>query len=931
MGTLQEVRTQDIPDLRPAVTAPTRARLFFSAFGYLGGKALSILITISLGVFITVLIVNYPAARDDTPGGSPFESRLEGAIYDAVEESVYLGIISLDANGVPDQTEVGALVARLRAESGLDLPHLPRNLLWTYKALTFDWGELNSALVPYENAGGLRSKLSTNIVLQFLPNTLLLIGTAYLLVFLIGMPISLYLARRYGGWLDRFMSVLSPISSVPSWVFAMLLVTIFAVHLRWLPVSDMFSPFRPTEPIPYALDLIKHMILPVSALVLSLLFQLVYTWRTFLVLYSEEDYVDLARAKGLDSRLLERQYILRPALPYIVTSFTTSLIGFWQLTVVLEKVFSWPGIGLLYIQTLPNYWGETVSYGDLMIVVQIVVTFSYLLGMLVFLLDIAYVLMDPRIHLIPKSNLAQANAPGRIKREKWKGLIAWLKDWAPGRTKPAAGSVKRRVASPGQAIRNAKASWREMREWIRLFVQQLRLYPSAIFGLVVITLLLAGSLYAILFLPYGQIGVDFEQDWLTGRNLTPRTAAPAWINIFSHPGYLSTLILNEESREADTSTRILDNGWVEKTIIFQFDYSYKEMPGDFFLYIDTDYSEKLPFVSLEWRTPDGRTIEMKSKAVGGDSFYDVKAGLPIRRLLTENPEWKNWFAQEGAFPTPPYKLLFAGPNSPEPELQRGIYELKMTSLLFEEQADVQPHLVMLGQVYGMAGTDYWRRDLTVPLFWGMPFALLIGFMGTSITTLVAMLLPAIGVWFGGWLDNFIQRLTEVNMVLPGLAIAVLVNALFGVHIWVILGIVVVLNALGAPIKTFRSALLQAKEAPYVEMARSYGAGNFRIITRYLVPRILPVMIPYLVLQIPTFIFLEATLGFFNIRSYHPSWGKIIYEGLSEGALYGSPFWVLEPIFLLLLTGLAFAMLGSALERILNPRIIDTLPISQTRQ
>lgn len=76
---------------------------------------------------------------------------------------------------------------------------------------------------------------------------------------------------------------------------------------------------------------------------------MIYTWRTFLVLYSEEDYVDLARAKGLETRLLEKQYILRPALPYIITSFTTSLILFWQLMVVLERVFQWPGIGLLYI------------------------------------------------------------------------------------------------------------------------------------------------------------------------------------------------------------------------------------------------------------------------------------------------------------------------------------------------------------------------------------------------------------------------------------------------------------------------------------------------------------------------------------------------------------------------------------------------------
>ena len=136
----------------------------------------------------------------------------------------------------------------------------------------------------------------------------------------------------------------------------------------------------------------------------------------------------------------------------------------------------------------------------------------------------------------------------------------------------------------------------------------------------------------------------------------------------------------------------------------------------------------------------------------------------------------------------------------------------------------------------------------------------------------------------------------------------------------------VFNAFGSPLKIIRSALLQAKEATYIESARAYGASNFRIITHYLLPRIMPVLIPQLLTQVPSFIFWEATLGFFNIQSNYPTWGRIIYDGLARGALYGSPFWVLEPIFLLLLTGLAFAMLGSALERILNPRILDNVPL-----
>lgn len=895
---------------------------------YLAGKALTILTTIFMGVLITILIVNYPADAEGGPSKSPFELKLEGDIYQTVRGNIYSGTFPYDPGMGPTfEDQIAGYSAILREQVGLNLPPLPRNLLWTLKSLTFDWGELTTVYFQPLTAGLVFDAGSNNIVLQHLPNTLLLVGTAYLLVFLLGLPLALYLARHHGSRLDRIVTVLSPISSVPSWVFAILLVALFAVQLRWLPVNGMYDIFgkRPETSIEYIETVGRHMILPVLALVLSLLFQLIYAWRTFFIIYSEEDYVDLARAKGLNNRILEKQYILKPALPYIITSFTTSLIGFWQLTVALEKIFEWPGIGLLYIQVLPNYWGERISIGDLMVVIQIVVVFAYLLGILVFILDLVYVLVDPRIHLVPSSNLTQTDS--RLKTNK----KARRPDKRPVRPQPVTGPVKKRAFSLARSWRAWRESLRDSNQRYRLFLQELRTYPSAIFGLVVIFILLAGSLYAVLALPYEDYGRDFDETRVTGRNLAPRVAAPIWFNYFSPTPRLSTLILDESSPGAHISTRVLENGWIEKTVTFDFMYEYSEMPDEVFLYLESSYGEKYPFVSMTWTKPDGETLDLKSTAVPGNVNYDFTTGISVPKLLNQNPGWRNWFITDGQYPTPAYALLFAEPGASEMTLQRGAYQLQITSLFFEANNELRPQLVLLGQVYGMAGTDYWRRDLVVPLFWGMPFALFIGFLGTFLTTIIAMLLPAIGVWYGGWLDNFIQRLTEVNMVLPGLAVAVLINLLFRVDIWIVLGIVVVLNAFGAPIKSFRSAFLQAKEAPYIEMARSYGASDFRIITRYLVPRILPVFIPQLVTQIPGFIFLEATLGFFNINSTYPSWGRIIYDGLARGALYGSPFWVLEPIFLLLLTGLAFAMLGSALERILNPRVIDTVAMPSAKK
>lgn len=853
---------------------------------------------------------------------SPFEISLEEQIQDFINYSIITDAIPRDENGVPDQDQVIALEKRLQKESGLTLPFLPRYLLWTFRALTFNWGELQVTYSQSANQWDENLSKGQDVLLRHLANTMMLIGTAYLITFLIAMPLSLYLARNRGKWLDRVFSTLSPISSVPSWVFAILLLTIFAVQLKWFPVSGKNNIIGINSTEDQILDLLWHMTLPVLSLVLALLFQVVYAWRTFFMIYSEEDYVELAKAKGLSNQLLQARYILRPALPYVMTSLATTVIGFWQLAVALEVIFQWPGIGWLYIKdALPNYWGDVIYTGQLMIVIEIVVIFAYVLGLVVFFLDIFYVIIDPRIYLSTQNNRM---GRGKSLQRDWLSTIkAWMKKtprvWSTSLMSPG------RVRSFSWIIvmQTATTSIRTARGKTQYFFNKLRHYPSAVVGLAIIFIMMSGSAYALIALPYEQVAVDYDRGSASGRIIAPRVAAPAWTNIFRPEPLLSTLTFNENSSQTQTTINMNpENGWVEKTITITFDYRYKEAPTEMVLYFDSIYVEKSPFISLVWKTPDGRQINLKSRTLTPAFYYDFSEGIQTHVMLRQNPEWHAWFDTNKLPPTMAHYLLFAKPGMDQFELLPGTYQLEIKSLLFEKDSDFQPQLTLLGNVYGWAGTDYWRRDLTVPLLWGMPFALFVGLLGTLLTVVVAMIIPAIGVWYGGWLDDAIQRLTEINMVLPGLTIAVLAYSLFGLDIWVVLGIVVVLNSFGSPIKNFRSALLQAKEEPYIEAARSYGAGDFRIITRYLIPRILPTVIPQIVSQIPGFIFLEATLGFFNIKSLYPSWGRIIFEGLSRGAIYGSPFWVLMPIALLLFTGFSFALLGAALESILNPRLTN---------
>ena len=230
-------------------------------------------------------------------------------------------------------------------------------------------------------------------------------------------------------------------------------------------------------------------------------------------------------------------------------------------------------------------------------------------------------------------------------------------------------------------------------------------------------------------------------------------------------------------------------------------------------------------------------------------------------------------------------------------------------------------MVLYGRVFGLAGTDNLRRDLLVSLLWGTPVALAFGFLGAVVTTILSMLIAALGAWYGGWVDELIQRISEVNLILPSLPIAIMVFILYSRSIWAILAVLVLLNIFGNGIKVYRAAFLQIRALPYIEAAQSYGASNLRIIISYLTPRILPVLIPQMVIMVPGYVFIEATLAYLGVSDpYLPTWGKMIFDALNVTSFQQDYYWIMQPITLLLLTGLAFAMLGYTLDRVLNPRL-----------
>jgi peptide/nickel transport system permease protein len=227
------------------------------------------------------------------------------------------------------------------------------------------------------------------ILLERLPATLLLTGTTELFLFFGSVFIALSLSRKYGSWFDKLTIALSPTSAAPPWFYGIFFILIFAAVLKILPFGGLVDSPSPDNPFDYGLSVLKHLILPAMSVIVSSIFLSIYNWRTFFLIFSSEDYVEIARAKGLPAKDIERRYILRPTLPTIITNFALLVITLWTGFTITETVFVWPGLGITIYRAIGAY--------DTPVIVGSTIIYAYLLAITVFLLDFVYALVDPRV------------------------------------------------------------------------------------------------------------------------------------------------------------------------------------------------------------------------------------------------------------------------------------------------------------------------------------------------------------------------------------------------------------------------------------------------------------------------------------------------------------------------------------------------------
>jgi peptide/nickel transport system permease protein len=302
-------------------------------------------------------------------------------------------MVTFNPNSTPEST------ATLRRQLGLDQPALVQYFYWLFgnDFTTIDVNGDGVGDIAGARRGILRGDLGQSIqykrpvlelIMERIPATLQLTLSALVVGYIVGVPVGLFAALNHRRWFDQFSRVLSVMGiALPSFWLALILIIIFSVNLGWLPMTGMRDVTKSGSS--GFIDTIPYMIMPVFVLAVGTVAGISRFVRASVLEVMEQDFVRTAHSKGLTPQRVWWRHVARNALVPVATLLGPALGSLLGGAVIIEQVFSWPGLGRLAVNAsfqrdYPLVMGFVVIGGVL-----------YVLGVLVS--DLLYMWLDPRV------------------------------------------------------------------------------------------------------------------------------------------------------------------------------------------------------------------------------------------------------------------------------------------------------------------------------------------------------------------------------------------------------------------------------------------------------------------------------------------------------------------------------------------------------
>ncbi|KEI44880.1 ABC transporter permease [Saccharopolyspora rectivirgula] len=219
------------------------------------------------------------------------------------------------------------------------------------------------------------------------------------------------------------------------------------------------------------------------------------------------------------------------------------------------------------------------------------------------------------------------------------------------------------------------------------------------------------------------------------------------------------------------------------------------------------------------------------------------------------------------------------------------------------------------------GTDESGRSVLLLTWWGARVSLLVGLAAAVLSVFIGTLVGVAAAHFGGWTSRLLLRFTDFFLVLPALVLAIALSTVLE------RGLATIVLAIGvtswpSTARLVRAQTLTVEARPFIERARALGAGHLHIITKHVLPSVLPLVFANTTLSVASAIISESTLSFLGLGDpSRVSWGAMLKSAMDTGAVTGGAWWYLLPPGLgIVLVVLSFTLCGRALEAVFNPRL-----------
>jgi peptide/nickel transport system permease protein len=459
---------------------------------------------------------------------------------------------------------------------------------------------------------------------------------------------------------------------------------------------------------------------------------------------------------------------------------------------------------------------------------------------------------------------------------------------------------------------------------------------GGVFGGVLLLFLIIMTCYTLFLIPT-QSRLQWTNPLYWSDN--PKDALPIWINYILKP-FDEQLPEHKIFNQKDASINFInETGFKMENNTFSYPFNFKEFPTAFDIPYTITLGDIPPVIDVYVKRPDNLEFQIYSNSLDSsnsiknnpnNSYTDTNTNNSSSqniinnnsisgRIFSSSHEVKNslnGYSDLFNFSISDLsseKIIFSKTNSNIP--LKGNYEIIFSISSFDNNTILKDlKVIMQGKVFGLLGTDEFRRDIFFGILIGTPVDLFIGITVALSSTFIGLFYGLIAGYKERKTGTFMLTIIDIFLSLPSLILLIIISLHFGRNLLFLIGLFILFGWPGLALLN-RTFSLQIKNYQYVQASKLMGESDLKIVLRHIVPQLLPFTLANFALSVPAAILGESALSFLGLGDpSFPTWGQMLQDAHASSAeILGYWWWILSPGLMISITSIAFILIGRSFE------------------